>query len=87
MPRPPKKADAAKVAVVAAPAPTMVPPPTTGVIPAPPIPLGAPVPTRVVDNDSFLRVRDSVSFSFPCISHPVFPSLCRLPLCARPRWP
>ncbi|KND91163.1 hypothetical protein TOPH_03922 [Tolypocladium ophioglossoides CBS 100239] len=59
MPRPPKKADAAKVAVVAAPAPTMVPPPTTGVIPVPPIPVGAPVPTRVVDNDSFLRVRDS----------------------------
>ncbi|PHH74139.1 hypothetical protein CDD83_4617 [Cordyceps sp. RAO-2017] len=66
MPRPAKKADdKAKVPVVAAapaPAPTMVPPPTAAVMPAPPVPVGAPVPmlsTRVVDNDSFMRVRDS----------------------------
>ena len=57
MPRPPKKAadDKSKV-----PAPAMVVPPVMGggVPTASTNPLGAP---RVVDNDSFLRVRDSVS--------------------------
>lgn len=55
MPRPPKKAadDKSK----AAPAPAMVVPPVLAGLPAG-NPLGAP---RVVDNDSFLRVRDSVS--------------------------
>lgn len=57
MPRQTKKADDKKVAV--APAPTMIPAPTAGVIPQPPIPIG--VTQRVVDNESFLRVRDSVS--------------------------
>ncbi|KAK3180886.1 hypothetical protein K4F52_007844 [Lecanicillium sp. MT-2017a] len=53
MPRPPKKAadDKSKVA----PAPAMVVPPVLAGLPAG-NPLGAP---RVVDNDSFLRVRDS----------------------------
>ncbi|KAK9443197.1 high mobility group protein [Metarhizium brunneum] len=55
MPRQTKKADDKKVAV--APAPTMIPAPTAGVIPQPPIPIG--VTQRVVDNESFLRVRDS----------------------------
>ncbi|OAA48528.1 high mobility group protein [Metarhizium rileyi] len=55
MPRQTKKADDKKVAV--APAPTMIPAPTAGIIPQPPIPIG--VPQRVVDNESFLRVRDS----------------------------
>lgn len=67
MPRQSKKADdKSKVAV--APAPTMVPAPTAGVIPQPPIPVG--VSQRVVDNESFLRVRDSVSHDhihFSCI--------------------
>ncbi|KAM4058601.1 HMG (high mobility group) box domain-containing protein [Hirsutella rhossiliensis] len=62
MPRPAKKADdRAKVPVVAAPVPTMVPPPPAGAIPPPPVP-GGPhmaMPTRVVDTDNFLRVRDS----------------------------
>lgn len=67
MPRPPKKsaeekAKALPVAVV--PPPTMVPAPVVGglhpaVVPAPVV---SGVPQRVVDNDSFLRVRDSVSF-------------------------
>ncbi|GJN70304.1 high mobility group protein [Purpureocillium lilacinum] len=59
MPRPSKKADdKAKVPVV--PAPTMVHPPV-GMMPVPPVPVGlaAGVPTRLVDPDSFLRVRDS----------------------------
>ncbi|QPH18371.1 hypothetical protein C2857_003390 [Epichloe festucae Fl1] len=56
MPRQPKKADDKKVAVPVAPAP-MNPAPTAGVIPQPPIPIG--VTQRVVDNESFLRVRDS----------------------------
>ncbi|KHN98917.1 high mobility group protein [Metarhizium album ARSEF 1941] len=55
MPRQTKKADDKKVAV--APAPTMIPAPTAGVIPQPPIPIG--VTQRVIDNESFLRVRDS----------------------------
>lgn len=69
MPRPPKKsaeekAKALPVAVV--PPPTMVPAPVVGglhpaVVPAPVV---SGVPQRVVDNDSFLRVRDSVSFYF-----------------------
>ena len=76
MPRPPKKADAAKAAVISAPLPTMVPPPTAGLIPAPPMPLGAPIPTRIVDNDSFLRVRDSVSLYFCYVSyHPLPPPI------------
>ncbi|UKZ90609.1 uncharacterized protein TrAFT101_005615 [Trichoderma asperellum] len=64
MPRPPKKsaeekAKALPVAVV--PPPTMVPAPVVGglhpaVVPAPVV---SGVPQRVVDNDSFLRVRDS----------------------------
>lgn len=58
MPRQPKKADDKKAAVAVAPAP-MIPAPTAGVIPQPPIPIG--VTQRVVDNESFLRVRDSVS--------------------------
>lgn len=68
MPRQNKKADDKKVAV--APAPTMIPAPTAGVIPQPPIPIG--VNQRVVDNESFLRVRDSVSFinSFPSLVSP-----------------
>lgn len=67
MPRPPKKsaeekAKALPVAVV--PPPTMVPAPVVGglhpaVVPAPVV---SGVPQRVVDNDSFIRVRDSVSF-------------------------
>ena len=54
MPRQSKKDDK-KVA----PAPAMMPSATQGVIPQPPIP----VTHRVIDNESFLRVRDSVSFT------------------------
>lgn len=66
MPRPPKKsaeekAKALPIAIVSP--PTMVPAPVVGlhsaVVPAPVV---TGVPQRVVDNDSFLRVRDSVSF-------------------------
>ncbi|KAK5992655.1 hypothetical protein PT974_06070 [Cladobotryum mycophilum] len=65
MPRQPKKSveDKAKaMPVVAAvvPPPTMVPAPiVTGLHPAPPVAVAPGVPQRVVDNDSFLRVRDS----------------------------
>jgi len=73
MPRPSKKADdKAKVPVV--PAPTMVHPPV-GMMPVPPVPVGlaAGVPTRLVDPDSFLRVRDSVSgLAFPYRSLSLF---------------
>ncbi|KAM0259952.1 hypothetical protein ACHAQJ_003045 [Trichoderma viride] len=63
MPRPPKKSveDKAKLQPVAVvPPPTMVPAPVvTGLHPAVvPAPVSG-VPQRVVDNDSFLRVRDS----------------------------
>ncbi|UKZ49038.1 hypothetical protein TrVGV298_003276 [Trichoderma virens] len=62
MPRPPKKSveEKAKVLPVAVvPPPTMVPAPVvTGLHPAVPGPVPG-VPQRVVDNDSFLRVRDS----------------------------
>ncbi|KYK56753.1 high mobility group protein [Drechmeria coniospora] len=60
MPRPAKKADA-KMPMMAAPAPTMIPPPTAGMMTAPPMTLGGlvPAPTRIVDPESFLRVRDS----------------------------
>lgn len=63
MPRPSKKVDD-KVKVPVVPAPTMVHPPPAGVIPAPPIPVGmaAPIPARVIDPESFVRVRESVSF-------------------------
>ncbi|KAK2617049.1 high mobility group protein [Conoideocrella luteorostrata] len=54
MPRQSKKTDDKKVAVAPAP---MIPAPTAGVIPQPPIPIS--VTQRVVDNESFLRVRDS----------------------------
>lgn len=63
MPRPPKKSveDKAKLPVAVVPPPTMVPAPVvTGLHPAVPGPVPG-VPQRVVDNDSFLRVRDSVS--------------------------
>ncbi|KAG6025068.1 hypothetical protein E4U41_001615 [Claviceps citrina] len=49
-----KKTDDKKVAVAPAP---MIPAPPAGVLPQPPLPIG--VPQRVVDNESFLRVRDS----------------------------
>lgn len=77
MPRPAKKADdKAKVPVVAAPLPTMVPPPApAGAIPPSPAPAGPhmAMPTRVVDIDSFLIVRDSVSSRFPHL-HPLLPA-------------
>ncbi|KAG5913247.1 hypothetical protein E4U42_001343 [Claviceps africana] len=49
-----KKTDDKKVAVAPAP---MIPAPTASVLPQPPLPIG--MPQRVVDNESFLRVRDS----------------------------
>lgn len=78
MPRPAKKADdKAKVPGAAAPVPTMVPPPTAGVIPPSPVPVPAQMamPTRVVDTDSFMRVRDSVSWAFFIYSC-IFPVGC-----------
>lgn len=66
MPRPPKKSAEEKKALPIAivPPPTMVPAPVVaGLHPAVvPAPVVSGVPQRVVDNDSFLRVRDSVSF-------------------------
>ncbi|KAL6701713.1 hypothetical protein J3F84DRAFT_14693 [Trichoderma pleuroticola] len=61
MPRPPKKSveEKAKLPVAVVPPPTMVPAPVVaGLHPAVPGPVPG-VPQRVVDNDSFLRVRDS----------------------------
>lgn len=79
MPRPPKKTaeeKAAKLPVAAVPPPTMVPAPVvTGLHPAAPVPVSG-VPSRVVDNDSFLRVRDSVSFIFT--SSLVLPASCKI---------
>lgn len=63
MPRPPKKSaeDKAKLPVAVVPPPTMVPAPVVaGLHPGVAVPGPVPgVPQRVVDNDSFLRVRDS----------------------------
>ncbi|TFB02320.1 hypothetical protein CCMA1212_005645 [Trichoderma ghanense] len=63
MPRPPKKSaeDKAKLPVAVVPPPTMVPAPVVaGLHPTVAVPGPVPgVPQRVVDNDSFLRVRDS----------------------------
>ncbi|KAG5965837.1 hypothetical protein E4U57_003614 [Claviceps arundinis] len=62
MPRQPKKVDDKKVAVAPAP---MIPVPASAPVPAPPaavLPqttLPLPVQQRVIDNESFLRVRDS----------------------------
>lgn len=86
MPRQPKKVDDKKVAVapapmISVPASAPVPAPPAAVLPQTTLPL--PVQQRVIDNESFLRVRDSVSlacvhvFSFvPCYNVPLCPA-CR----------
>lgn len=66
MPRPSKKAAEEKAKAAAIQAPTMVVPPIVAGIPPPNVGNGP----RTVDNDAFLRVRDSVSsFLFSCIFH------------------
>ncbi|KJZ71620.1 hypothetical protein HIM_09014 [Hirsutella minnesotensis 3608] len=70
MPRPAKKADdKAKAPVVAAPAPVMAPPPPAANVMAPQVPMAAHMgmPPRVVDNESFLRVRDLAIHSLTTI--------------------
>ena len=70
MPRPSKKAaeEKAKAAVGVGIPPPMVMPTLANPVIMPPAPIGMPgamggiMPPRVVDNDSFMRVRDSVSF-------------------------
>ncbi|PMB64249.1 hypothetical protein BM221_010044 [Beauveria bassiana] len=65
MPRPSKKADDKAKGVI--PPPTMVIPPVIAGL-APPV--NPSVGPRVVDNESFMRVRDSVTLYFTTSFHP-----------------